>query len=200
MKLIIGLGNPGEEYKKTRHNIGFMLAEHFLKDFFPEKDTEWESSKRFKADIAEIDWNCKNGHVEKVILAKPKTYMNNSGMSVGLLARYYKIEPKDIWILHDDIDLRLGSLRIRLGGGSGGHRGIESLLTVFPNGDFWRFRLGIGRPEETADTKGVDTFVLGAFDHQEHAKVRELLSHASKALQMALEEGLEASMNKFNTK
>jgi len=98
------------------------------------------------------------------------------------------------------VDLQLGQLRIRKGGGSAGHRGIESLLSIFPEGNFWRFRLGIGRPEDTADVKGIDTFVLGQFSHQEHGKVRELLVHTTKALEMGLEEDLEASMNKYNSK
>lgn len=200
MKLLVGLGNPGEKYERTRHNLGFMALEHLLKDYEPLKDTVWNDNKKLKADVAVIEWQPQHGKAEKVILLKPKTYMNNSGMSVRLAADFYKILPEDIWVLHDEVDLQLGQLRIRKGGGSAGHRGIESLLEVFPEGNFWRFRMGIGRPEMTANVKGIDTFVLGAFDHQEHAKIRELLTHTSKALQMALESGLEASMNKYNSK
>lgn len=200
MKLIVGLGNPGEQYEKTRHNIGFMVVDQFLKDFASTKDTVWTNNKKFKADTAEITWQPKQGEAEKVILVKPKTYMNNSGLAVQLLTTYYKVPTTDIWIVHDDVDLRLGALRMRKGGGSAGHRGIESLLSVFPDGNFWRIRCGIGRPEESFDVKGVDTFVLGTFTHQEHAKIRELIKHTVKALEMGLEEGLEASMNKYNTK
>lgn len=207
MKLIIGLGNPGGKYEKTRHNIGFMALEQFLKDFESAKDTVWTDSKKFKSDIAEIEWQPKHGDEEKIILAKPKTYMNNSGMAVNLLTTYYKLQPTDVWVLHDDVDLRLGALRIRLGGGSAGHRGIESILSVFPEGNFWRFRLGIGRPEtlplgheEMANKKGIDDYVLGNFNHEEHGKIRELLHHTSKALQTALEEDLTVAGNKFNTK
>ncbi len=200
MKLIIGLGNPGEKYEKTRHNIGFMALEQFLKDFEPLKDTHWDNSKKFKADIAEISWQPLHAKAERVILVKPKTYMNNSGMAVQLVADFYHVTPQDMWVVHDDVDLQLGQLRIRRGGGSAGHRGIESLLQTFPMGDFWRIRMGIGRPEEIASVKGVDTFVLGNFTHQEHTRVRELLTHTSKALQMGLEDGLEAAMNKYNTK
>ena len=201
MKLLIGLGNPGTQYEKTRHNFGFMVLEQFLKDFEPLRDTVWENSKKFKSDVAEIEWQPKKGTSEKAILLKPKTFMNNSGMAAKLVADYYKIAPDDIWVIHDDIDLKLGMLRIRMGGGSGGHRGIESLLQVFPQGNFWRVRCGIGRPQpETADVKGVDEYVLGKFNHEEHGKIRELLHLASKALQMGLENSLEASMNKYNTK
>lgn len=207
MKLLVGLGNPGQQYEKTRHNVGFMVLEQFFKDFEPERETVWEDNKKFKADIAEITWQSRSASSgqaphgsEKVILVKPKTYMNNSGMAVQLVASYYKVEPKDIWIVHDDVDLPLGTLRIRLGGGSAGHRGIESLLSVYPDGKFWRFRCGIGRPEESASVKGVDGFVLGEFNHEEHGRLRELLRHTSLALQMALEEGLDAAGNKYNTK
>ncbi len=207
MKLIIGLGNPGQQYEKTRHNLGFMVLEQFLKDFESTKDTVWEDNKKFKADIAEILWQPKHSETEKVILVKPKTYMNNSGLSVGLLATYYKVLATDIWVVHDDVDLRLGALRIRQGGGSAGHRGIESLLTIFPEGGFWRVRCGIGRPDKmgngewlAADAKGIDDYVLGDFNHEEHSKVKELIHHTAKALEMGLEEGLTVAMNQYNTK
>lgn len=201
MKLIVGLGNPGKQYEKTRHNLGFMVLEKFLKDCESLKDTVWNDNKKFKSDVAEIVWQPKHGESEKVLLLKPKTFMNNSGMAVKLISDFYKITPEDIWIIHDDVDLKLGMLRIRNGGGSGGHRGIESILQIFPEGNFWRVRCGIGRPQpETADAKGIDDYVLGAFNHEEHGKIRELISHASKALQMGLEEGLTPAMNKFNTK
>lgn len=200
MKLIVGLGNPGDQYQNTRHNIGFMVLEQFLKDCESTKDTLWSHETRFKADVAEITWHPHHSEPERVLLVKPKTYMNNSGMAVSLLANFYKVNPEDIWVVHDEVDLRLGALRIRRGGGSAGHRGIESILEAIPSGDFWRFRLGIGRPEETAGAKGIDGFVLGNFTHQEHAKIRELIKHAAQAMKAALEDGLEASSNKFNTK
>ncbi|MDE2590751.1 MAG: aminoacyl-tRNA hydrolase [Patescibacteria group bacterium] len=201
MKLIVGLGNPGKQYEKTRHNLGFMVLEQFLKDNETVGNTVWENNTRFKSDMAEFTWQPKHGDSEKVILLKPKTFMNNSGMAIQLVADFYKIGPEDIWVIHDDVDLKLGMLRIRNGGGSGGHRGIESVLQVFPQGNFWRFRCGIGRPQqETADAKGVDDYVLGNFNHEEHGKIRELLHHVSKALHMGLGEGLPATMNKFNTK
>lgn len=200
MKLLVGLGNPGEKYEKTRHNIGFMAIEQFLKDFESVKETVWQDSKKFKSDIVSLAWQPLHGKATNVVLMKPKTYMNNSGMAVRLVADFYKVKPDDIWVAYDDVDLQLGQLRIRKGGGSAGHRGIESLLQVFPMGDFWRIRMGIGRPEETSDTKGIDTFVLGEFSHKEHTRVRELVSHTSKAMQMGLEEGLETAMNKYNTK
>lgn len=196
MKIIVGLGNPGQQYEKTRHNIGFMVVDQVLKNYESVKETVWTNETKFKADIAEIVWQPKHGKAEKVILVKPKTYMNNSGLAVNLITAFYKVPSTDLWIVHDDVDLKLGTVRIRLGGGSAGHRGIESLLQHMPDGNFWRIRLGIGRPEE----KGVENFVVGDFTHQEHAKIRELIPHAAKAIEDALEEGLETAMNRYNTK
>lgn len=198
MKLIVGLGNPGIKYETTRHNVGFMVLDTFLKDFESTKDTVWTDSKKFKADIAEIVWQPLHGELEKVLLAKPKTFMNNSGMAVGLLAKFYKVKTEDIWVIHDDVDFPVGSLRIRFGGGVAGHRGLESILGVFPEGNFWRFRCGIGRPGHIAS--GVSDYVLETFDHEDKGKIRELLKRTSKALQMGLEEGLDRAMNKYNTK
>lgn len=199
MKLIVGLGNPGDKYENTRHNIGFMALDHFLKDFAPMKQTIWQISKKFKSQIAEIEWNRKNGEVEKVILVKPTTYMNNSGMAVKLLTDFYKIALDDLWILHDDVDFPAGSMKIRFGGASAGHRGITSLIETLGSDKFWRFRLGIGRPRENGHD-GVVRHVLDALNHEDHKGIRELLKHTSKALQLGLEKDLTASMNRFNTK
>lgn len=208
MKLIVGLGNPGEKYKDTRHNLGFMALEKFLKNCTSEKETEWENDKKFKADIAEIDWQSTHTKkTTKLILAKPNTYMNNSGMAVSLLANYYKIAPEDIWVLYDDIDLQPGFLRIRLGGASAGHRGVESILQDIGSDKFWRFRMGIGRPGHMKDgeyftdvKKDVDDYVLGSFSGQEWGKIRELIDRTTTAVETALEEDLETAMHKFNTK
>src|SRR3989344_4505482 len=101
MKLIVGLGNPGTQHQKTRHNLGFMVVEQFLKDFEPVGKTEWMDEKKFKSDIATLSWQPRHGKEEKVILAKPKTYMNNSGLAVSLVASFYKIQAPDVWIVHD---------------------------------------------------------------------------------------------------
>ncbi len=125
MKLIAGLGNPGKEYEKTRHNVGFMVVEQFLKNFESAKETVWTDNSKFKSDIAEIEWQrskplrdkvVQQDLLEKVILVKPKTYMNNSGMAVSLIANFYKIPTQDIWIIHDDVDFPVGTLRIRHAG------------------------------------------------------------------------------------
>ncbi len=205
MKLIVGLGNPGEKYEHTRHNLGFMVVEQFLKDFEPIEKTIWSESKKLKSDIADIEWKPKTGTLEKVILAKPKTYMNNSGMAISLLVTYYRVSIENLWVVHDDIDLPVGSLRIRFGGSSGGHRGIESIIERLGTEKFWRVRLGIGRPGglrggHKSYMRDIDDFVLEPFAGSEKGKVRELIKHASKAIAMALEHGLEETMNRSNTK
>lgn len=207
MKLIVGLGNPGEKHEHTRHNIGFMVAERFLKDFEPVKQTVWQDEKKFKSDIAPIDWQPKFGNLEKVILVKPKTFMNNSGQAVALLMQFYKLKAEDLWVIHDEIDLGIGMMRIRMGGSSAGHRGVQSIIESVGTEKFWRFRLGIGHPKHgmanekhKENQRDVDEFVLGLFDHSEAGKARELIKHASKAIKGALEDGLEAAMNKYNTR
>jgi peptidyl-tRNA hydrolase, PTH1 family len=202
MKLIVGLGNPGEKYEKNRHNLGFMTVEHFLKDFSLEKSTSWENSLKFKSDIAQIEWQPKHGDLEKVILVKPKTYMNNSGLAIKLLTSFYKIEPADIWIIHDEIDLPLGNLKIRFGGSAAGHHGVESIIEHLGTDKFWRFRLGVGERKELNDSriKNVDDFVLGDFSGAERGKLKDLIKRGVKAIETSLEDSLESAMNRFNTK
>lgn len=199
MKLIVGLGNPGKQYEKTRHNVGFMALEQFFKDFEPAKQTVWEDSEKFKSDIAFLEWQPVVGTLEKVILLKPKTFMNNSGQAVALVAGFYKITPENIWVLHDDVDFPAGSMRIRFGGASAGHRGVMDIIEKLGTDEFWRFRLGIGRPGESQHD-GVEHYVLDEFSRADHAKIRDMLKHTSKAIQLGLEQDLHASMNKYNTK
>lgn len=207
MKLIVGLGNPGVKYEKTRHNVGFIVMEQFLKDFEPVGKTVWNNEAKFKSDIVEIEWNPKHGTTEKVILAKPKTFMNNSGMAIALLTSYFKFDSTDIWVVHDDVDLPIGAIKIRFGGASAGHRGVNSIMEALKTDKFWRFRLGIGHPRHTFtgrnmkyDVKGVDEYVLKIFSGSERGKVKELIKRGAKSLAMALEQGLEAAQNRFNTK
>ena len=200
MKLIAGLGNPGEKYFNTRHNLGFMVVDQFLKDFESAENTVWQNEPKFKSDIVHIDWQPKERPAEKIILVKPKTFMNNSGMAISLIKDFYKIPVEDIWIVYDDIDLPVGNFRIRHGGGSGGHRGVESMIESLGTDGFWRFRMGIGRPEMVSGEKGVDDYVLGKFSSHEHGAIKELISKGTKALQEALENGLLSAMNTYNTK
>lgn len=211
MKLIVGLGNPGEKYENTRHNLGFMAVERFLKDFSPVQKTSWSDEKKLKCHTAFIDWKSKTGHTERVILAKPQTYMNNSGMAVKLLVDYYKISPSDIWVAYDDLDLPVGTMKIRFGGAAAGHRGVESVIAALNTDKFWRFRMGIGFPHKnTIDEDGkkntqrrrilgnVEDYVLGRFDSRDRNKIREIIKNCSQAFELALEKGMDAAMNRFN--
>jgi peptidyl-tRNA hydrolase, PTH1 family len=216
MKLIVGLGNPGEKYEHTRHNFGFMVVDKLLKDLTTSPHTVWQKNDKVKSDIAVIESQPKEGEPEKLILAKPQTYMNNSGQAVSLLVSYYKIQPEDIWVVYDELDLPVGSMKIRFGGAAAGHHGVESIIEHLKTDAFWRFRLGIGvdRPhsgqEARADGKGhaiskqsmrnAEGFVLGTFGSGEQGKVRERIKHAAEAIQVALEKGIDVAMNRFNTK
>lgn len=211
MKLIVGLGNPGEKYEQTRHNLGFQVIEKLLKDVSSANISEWNSSDKVKSEVASVV--IKN---EKVILAKPKTYMNNSGLAVSLLASFYKVVLQDIWIVYDELDLPVGTLKIRFGGAAAGHHGVESVIEKIGTDQFWRFRLGIGSThphtgqaaridgkEHTISKqklKDVKKHVLGLFATGEQGKIRELIKHGSQALQLALEKGIDAAQNRFNTK
>ena len=205
MKLIVGLGNPGEKYEKTRHNLGFMVVEKFLKNYEPVSKTIWQDEKKFKSDITEIEWQPRHGKEEKVILVKPKTYMNNSGLAISLISQYLNISISDVWIIHDDIDLPLGAMKIRFGGGTAGHHGIQSIMEKLGTDKFWRFRMGLGVENHKSQItnhklKNMDDFVLGKFRGGERGKVRELIKRGAKAIEMGLEVGLESAMNRFNTK
>jgi PTH1 family peptidyl-tRNA hydrolase len=202
MKLIVGLGNSGVKHAKTRHNLGFMVADAFLKDF-PMSEISFREEKKFQAEVAEIDWQPKKGKAEKVILAKPLTYMNGSGIAVAAISKFYKIAPIDVWIINDEIDLPLGSMKIRFAGASAGHKGVESIIEHLGTDKFWRFRIGIGEQREKVESKrvkAIDNFVLGEFSEGEKGKAREIIKKSAKAIQDALEEGLEKAMNRFNTK
>jgi len=195
MKLIVGLGNIGEEFKDTRHNIGFMVVEKLSKEL---GDTAaWKEDKANNAFTS-----CVGG----VVLAKPTTFMNKSGEAVKKLSEYYNIASEDIFVIHDDIDLPLGKLKIREQGASGGHNGIESIITNLQTDKFVRFRLGIGRGREdkTKHTdqnlrhRSVIQFVLSRFTDHEAGEMRKLVKNGVKAVRMALTEGMDKAMNRFN--
>lgn len=205
MKLIVGLGNPGEKYERTRHNLGFMIVEKFLKDFETIKNTSWENSTKFKSDIAQIEWQPKHGSLEKVILVKPKTHMNNSGLAIKIISDFYKVSADSIWVIHDDIDLPLGAMKIRFGGASAGHHGVESTMEHLGTDKFWRFRMGTGIRNQKSNIKdqklrNVEDFVLSDFTGSEKGKLKDLIKRGVKAIETSLEDSLESSMNRFNTK
>ncbi|MCR4393595.1 MAG: aminoacyl-tRNA hydrolase [Dehalococcoidales bacterium] len=191
MKLIVGLGNPGKEYSLNRHNIGFICL-----DFLANKYQIKFDKKQCRATIG-------TGVIaeNEVILAKPQTYMNASGQSVILLLQKYNINPADIIVIHDDLDLPLGKIRIRQGSSSAGHKGVESIIAALNSKDFIRVRIGIGRPEASSiyTQSEIIDYVLGDFTPDE-MKIVELISEkVSEAVFFLLKKGLIAAMNKFNS-
>lgn len=182
MMLIVGLGNPGEKYRLTRHNVGFMVID-LLSGIAGTPVTR-------KACSSLVGEGFLDGL--KVVLAKPQTFMNRSGQAVASLAAYYRAAPGEVLVICDDLDLPFGRLRLRAKGGSGGHRGLESIITALGSNEFPRLRVGIGRAGEAAD------YVLERFSSAEGTMLPEILDTAAQAAVSACREGLERSMNRFN--
>lgn len=183
--LVAGLGNPGREYRENRHNIGFMLVDRLSKALLVTP-----GKVQSKAIIATGQYAG-----SKVLLAKPQTYMNLSGQAVGGLMRFYKIPAERLIVAYDDIDLPLGMIRIRPGGGSAGQKGIGSIIQQLGTPHFARLRLGVGRPPGRMDAAA---YVLQDFDNQEKKVVDVVLDQAARAVLAFIENGLESAMNQFN--
>jgi len=188
MKLIVGLGNPGLFYSRNRHNIGFICLRHLAREHGINLDKKQSQARIGAGEIAD----------EAVILARPHTYMNNSGRAVCQLMSRFDIAPGDLIVIHDDLDLPPGRIRIRQGGSSGGHKGIESIIGEVGNRDFIRLRIGIGRPPENAGEADIIDFVLSDFTPEEERIIKPAVARVSDAILCLLTEGLEAAMNKFN--
>lgn len=182
MKLIVGLGNPGRRYAHTRHNVGFDVL-----DIFAKRRGIRILSRQHRALVGRFE------HAgEEIMLVKPQTFMNDSGDAVGAIARKYRLQPADILVVYDDIDLPLGKLRIRMRGSSGGHKGMNSIIHSLGSCDFPRMRIGIGRSGDAID------HVLSRFSRREREVIDPALQSAADALETILDEGIEAAMNKFN--
>lgn len=186
MTLIVGLGNPGAQYDNTRHNIGFMVMDKLEKELVQGVAPPWAKDDKRKILTVKI-----GNH----ILAKPQTFMNNSGFAVRALMDFYKLTPGDVWIVHDDIDLPLGKIKIRAKGGSAGHNGIASIISQLGTDAFVRFRLGIGRG---VTHSSVVSFVLSRFHQGEAGEFTKLIKHAVEAIQIGMNKGIERAMNQYN--
>lgn len=186
MRMIVGLGNPGKEYANTRHNIGFRCVNKLAK-IHGISLSQRGSHAQF--GVGEVEGN-------KVVLAKPRTYMNLSGRSVKLLMRRFQASPSDIFVVHDDLDLPLGKVRVYSGGGSGGHKGVESVITEVGSRDFHRIRVGIGHPPEN-DHDAV-AYVLSDFLSEEKVVVEDIITRVAEVILCILREGIVAAMNKYN--
>jgi len=187
MKLIVGLGNPGKEYAGNRHNIGFLCLNYFARlnriEF---------NKKQSKARVGQ-------GSVSgtSVILSKPQTFMNASGESVKLLVEKYKINLEDLIVIHDELDLPPGKIRIKSGSSAGGHRGAQSIISCLGRQDFIRIRVGIGRPLN-GDEDHIINYVLEDFTGEESKIFEEIIPKVSEAIHSILTAGLTATMNKYN--
>jgi len=184
--LIVGLGNPGEEYAQTRHNAGFLLVEKLAAQW----RAAWSLERKFQARLARAERAGKT-----VLLAKPQTYMNASGEAAGALMRYYQLAPERILVAVDDADLPLGQIRLRPGGGAGGHHGLESVMQHVGSRDYPRLRLGIGRQDGLRQITG---HVLGRFNAGETAVLEKVLERAAAQVECWLGAGLQQAMNQFN--
>jgi len=185
--LVLGLGNPGDAYKNTRHNVGFTVVDALAEEFSVSCE-----KKKFDALFG-------RGVIEgaEVILAKPMSYMNRSGLPAGGIMSYFGISGKDMVVIHDDIDLALGRIKIKEKGGHGGHKGIKSLTDTLGGGEFSRLRIGTGRPEAGRD---VADYVLGRFSPDETKVLPEIIRTARDAVVTILCKGTKEGMNRFNSK
>ncbi|MFW5984987.1 MAG: aminoacyl-tRNA hydrolase [Halanaerobiaceae bacterium] len=185
MKLVVGLGNPGNKYAGTRHNVGFQALK-FIAGEYGIGDTDFRNNAlQASGEIAE----------KKVVLAQPTTYMNKSGRAVKKLLAEYNLDPADLLVIHDDLDLPVGKIRIKVGGSSAGHNGLKSIIKNLNTRDFNRIRIGIGRPREGVEIRN---FVLTTFSSEEKKKIEQSYEEVAAALKVILLEGYQKAMNDFN--
>ncbi len=186
MKLIVGLGNPGEKYEATRHNLGFRVVDEMV--------SNWKKEDKFKGEIAKED---------NIIFLKPLTHMNLSGIAVEKVAKYFKVPVSDIVVIHDELDLPLGKIKVRVGGSAAGHHGVESIINLLGDDKFTRVRIGIGnlrtqRKERDGGRSETERFVLDPFEEAEKPVVKRVIKQAVKALELILDKGEKSAQNQFN--
>jgi len=183
--LIAGLGNPGKEYENTRHNAGFLAIDHVAEKL------------GVKLDRAKYDALCADAVIDgcRVLLMKPQTYMNASGEAVIAAMRFYHIEPKDLLVIYDDMDVEIGSIKVRKKGGPGTHNGAKSVVHELVSEDFLRIRVGIGKPVDEYDA--ID-YVIGQVEEETYEKLAEGIHKAADAVEEFLKNGIEIAMNKYN--
>jgi len=184
--LVVGLGNPGPQYAKTRHNIGFIVVDLLAARL----GAPFKVHKRSGAEI--VSGRLGN---RSVVVAKPRTFMNESGRHIGPLAKFYSVSPADVIVIHDDLDIDFGKIRLKLGGGEGGHNGLRSIANALGTKDFQRVRIGIGRPPGRKDPAA---FVLEQFTAAERAELATVCELAADATELLLETGLETAQNQVH--
>jgi PTH1 family peptidyl-tRNA hydrolase len=183
--LIAGLGNPGREYARNRHNVGFMVVEELAR----RHDARFRA--KFHGRLAELRLER-----SRLALLEPETFMNESGRSLVAAAHYFKLEPEHLLVVHDDVDLELGRLQVRMGGGLAGHNGLRSIATALATKEFLRLRVGVGRPGR-GDRRSVADFVLSNFDPE--TDVAEIVSRAADAVELLAGEDLDTAQARFNS-
>jgi PTH1 family peptidyl-tRNA hydrolase len=190
--LVVGLGNPGPAYAGTRHNIGYLVVEELARRM----GGSWRSHKTGRADVVEGRLGAPGSPGPRVVLARARCYMNESGGPVKALATFYKVPPDHIIAIHDELDIDFGTLRSKLGGGDNGHNGLKSMRSSLGTGDFYRVRAGIGRPpgrQAPAD------FVLSAYSSTERKELPFQVDTAADAVESLITAGLEATQQRYNT-
>jgi peptidyl-tRNA hydrolase, PTH1 family len=194
VKVIVGLGNPGEKYFGTRHNLGFMVLDEYAQKHL-DANLSWDNNSKVQGEVIKIS--------DEVMLVKPNTFMNNSGLCVKNILNFYKLDPQDLIVVYDELDLPLGQIKIRLGGAAAGHHGVESIINTINNDKFLRIRLGIGNRHTIEGEHGkhhleADKYVIDTFPRGEKSKVKHMLKQSVKALDLLLDKGYEAAQNQFN--
>ena len=194
MKLIVGLGNPGAKYETTRHNVGFLALDRLVE--------RWKAQgplKKYQAEVFQSEFDTKF-HCEKVLLLKPETFMNLSGKSVAAASGFYHCESEDLIVIHDDLDLTPFSVRLKKGGGSGGHNGLKSLDECLGNQDYYRVRIGIGHPTSLGLPISPVNYVLQQYTDSELETLDPLLDRVCEAVEKILEGDFLKAMTEFNQK
>ncbi|MBL8950804.1 MAG: aminoacyl-tRNA hydrolase [Myxococcaceae bacterium] len=188
MKIICGLGNPGDEYARHRHNVGFMVCESLV--------------ARAKGSFTQVKFDAELAQVmvagERALVIKPQTFMNLSGRALGAAARFYKVEAADVLVVHDELDLPFGKLQLKAGGGTGGHNGLESIGESWGEAGYGRLRFGIGKPQGPNAKERVIGHVLGNFSGEEAKELDGLLVAAAEMAEGWAREGMQKAMNRFN--
>jgi len=189
VKLVVGLGNPGSQYQLTRHNVGFRVLDKFVSENL-NSGVDWK-----KRHFSFLIQSFLEG--QRIIFAKPLTYMNLSGKAIKEIVNYYRVDKNDILVVYDDINLPLGRIRIRLKGSSGGHRGVESITQCLGSENFPRLRIGVGN-EALLDYMDYSSFVLSKFSDEEEKIIEEMISNSSKAIKDIIILGFDYAMRKYN--
>lgn len=182
MKLIVGLGNPGKEYENTRHNVGFMVLDNYL------NNDNWK--KKFEGFFQIVDYGN-----EKVLFLEPLTYMNNSGISVAQVSKYYNIEPNDIFVIQDDMDIEFGKHKLKKNSSAGGHNGIKSIISTLNTDAFVRLKIGISHDKN----KDTINYVLGKFSKEEMNTLNENYKLYNEIIDSFIHKGIEKTMNQYNS-